>query len=897
MSQPTLIAINRAPDSSSPSNDDHIVGSPQASISKNYETMLEQLRTALNQEQMIAHQLRTEMFLYQLLFQKEHFRTMNQAEKLKNLEKELIDHKGAGYLHELFDDKDDLDGTGGGDDERIISGINEDELWKFAEENKLLVGDKKKRKGKFKSLLRRKASEGEKTESSIPQSSGLGAKLEGFSKKKFVPGANRSTPHTYGTLAQTPTNFSHTNAPPTAASAPAPKIEMRRRKTATGGEVSLVQNIGNEIAHDVKKGPDLDPSPPDSPKGLTRINSQSPDRGVIGDREAKDPKFRGRAPPEMVSQNSLPTLFTSPPTRETSPPSSVKDSNRSQSPVIGKERTEIVRDKPGGVLSETDSLFQDYQKLVIRMRDPKTGLDLRNRKINGKTFYACFKAQDALQWMKQRLQLSPSEALNRCQQLMEDEVFRFVNSHPPNPTDAVKFSENSKYVYQLAEKYCSSSDQASEAIEPPEGLTSPPTSPRPRQTPAAQETSLSSSAAQLSNALSNASATAFTLTPSPTPAMGITPTVTPVSTPSASPNTTPFRRIASPASTVGTSSPLGEPKKKKPSLLTKKTELKSAIPELFNAASPVAPSPTPVVHSPLTSNVTTAPLTPLILLKPTTLKHIITHKTILQDLMRSFQQEQLRKRRLPSSYSLFLRQQKQTDEDEFTPPPFQRRLSRSFSVILDKDKRPTEGVSMSKASATIEEVVEEGVTDLGGGIKTPRNFSTELVDLGKNQSRFGLTVQAYDLRSKEKIRTVKRLQKTFLWMDQATPIVAPQRELIKEGTFRKKKTTTDLSGNTISIIVEYHLYLFNDLLIVGRPAFGDLSLLLFKAVIPLESCIVWDVPADGKCKFGFQVVRTDVKSQTLMFNADTREIKEAWIKAICKCTLTLSFVENDLLFN
>jgi len=880
-------------------------------ISKNYEMMLDQLRTALTQEQKETNQLKTEMYLYQLLYQKEHVRTMNQAEKLKTLENQLIEHKGVGYLHEIFDD--DLEALGGGDDEyKLVNGINEDELWKFAEENKLLVGDKKKRKGKFKSLLRRKASEGEKTENTITQSTGLGAKLEGFSKKKFVPGANKSTPH-YGTLAQAPAPaVTHVAASTNSAQNSTPKIEMRRRKTATGGEASgFVQNLLNievSTVHDTKPtgAPSIDVSPPDSPKGLTRLNSHSPDRALIG-RDRDPQKDRGRLPPEMVTQSSLPALFNNAShkdvNRERSSPN--KDPNRSQSPVIGKERTEIVRDKVPTVsppVSEIDAMFieKDYPKLVARMRDPKTGMDLRNRKINGKTFYACFKAQDALQWMKQRLQLTANEASTRCQQLMEDEVFRFVNSHPSNPTDTLKFSENSKYVYQISDKYYSS-EQGSEVTEPPD-LTSPPTSPRPRHTVGHQELALSASAPHNSPGLTLTtpnSAVVTTTTP------GLTPNATPVGTPSASPNTTPlFRRIATPASTIGGCSPLGEPKKKKPSLLTKKTELKSALPELFNpAASPSSPSPpassvgtaSPIVHhSPLATTVVSAS-TPLIYIKPTSLKHIIIHKTILQELMRAFQQELLKKRRLPSSYSLFLQKQKQTDEEVFHPPPFQRRLSRSFSVILDNTKRVNEGVSMSKASATIEEVVEEGVADLGGGIKTPRNFSTALADLGRSQSKFGLTVQTYDLQSKEKIRTVKKLQKSFLWMDLATPLVVPQRELIKEGVFRKKKATVDQLGNSITVIVEYHLFLFNDLLVVARPAFGDSSLLLFKAMIPLESCIVWDVPSDGKCKFGFQIVRTDL-NQTFMFNADTRDTKEAWIKSICKCTLTLSFVEDDLLF-
>jgi hypothetical protein len=68
-------------------------------------------------------------------------------------------------------------------------------------------------------------------------------------------------------------------------------------------------------------------------------------------------------------------------------------------------------------------------------------------------------------------------------------------------------------------------------------------------------------------------------------------------------------------------------------------------------------------------------------------------------------------------------------------------------------------------------------------------------------------------------------------------LASPDRTLIKTGIFHKKHT--EKRGQAQDIV--YHLFLFNDVLMIGRAS-PHIDKLWFKSIFPLDKMIVWDVP-------------------------------------------------------
>lgn len=108
----------------------------------------------------------------------------------------------------------------------------------------------------------------------------------------------------------------------------------------------------------------------------------------------------------------------------------------------------------------------------------------------------------------------------------------------------------------------------------------------------------------------------------------------------------------------------------------------------------------------------------------------------------------------------------------------------------------------------------------------------------------------------------------------------PARRFVSQGNF-----------NCIGFKREYFkgvLYLFNDIIVVGRQR-GKRT--LFKCVIPIQTCVLWDVPDDGKekNKHAFSIVGGDKSKQRMHIHVtcETAIEKTRWQEEISSCIVTI----------
>jgi len=128
-----------------------------------------------------------------------------------------------------------------------------------------------------------------------------------------------------------------------------------------------------------------------------------------------------------------------------------------------------------------------------------------------------------------------------------------------------------------------------------------------------------------------------------------------------------------------------------------------------------------------------------------------------------------------------------------------------------------------------------------------------------------------ELCDNSRIQTID-VQLLFDWHDLPnTPndLAAPDRTLIKTAVFRKTHTPKNQREQPREIV--YHAFLFNDVLMIGRPS-PTIDKLWFKAIFPLDKLIVWDVPD----RHGTRLLDWMARSLTLTHSHSLTDSVRCW---------------------